>query len=173
MSLLVTGFGPFRDIAENPSALLAERSGGEFRVLEVAWRAVDEFVESLPEQGSVLMIGVAAGRKRMTPELLAHNRNGDGADVREEKRPGEIVPGGAPTLRSRLWESAPLEDWYRDGICTPSGSAGGYLCNYIAYRMASARPNVASGFLHVPHPDDMPLEEQLSRLHRIIADLRR
>lgn len=81
--LLVTGFGPFGDIAENPSQHLAESCGEEFRILPVSYAAVDQFVEELranaPER--LLLLGAHGRAEPLHIELVAHNRIGDKADV--------------------------------------------------------------------------------------------
>lgn len=173
MSLLVTGFGPFGDIVENPSSWLAGRLGEEFRILDVSWEAVDDFVSTFDGYDRVLMLGVARSCRKPKVELLGRNHTGSTVDTNGNTREGVILPNGPQVVRSRLWLDAPVSDWYRDGVAMASGCAGGFLCNYIAYKMAATRPEISSGFLHVPKPETMPLEDQLVRVQRIVADLNR
>ena len=61
--ILVTGFGSFGEVIENPSAALAASSGCSYEVLEVSFEAVDQFLERL-DRGSfdkLLLLGVAQG----------------------------------------------------------------------------------------------------------------
>jgi len=149
MKLLVTGFGPFGSIAENPSSELAQSCGLDFRIVEVSFRAVDEFVEAdLEDCDALLAIGVKASAKKMTIETVARNDIGPTPDVLGEVQgPGPIDPRLPQNIAATLWSQELLcetEDW------TQSTSAGGYLCNYLFYSAASRCPGKRIGFLHVP-----------------------
>ncbi|HLO99964.1 MAG TPA: hypothetical protein VK171_15320, partial [Fimbriimonas sp.] len=75
MKLLVTGFGPFRTITENPSALLAASLCDDAVVLPVQYSKVEAFARDLaknpPEQ--VLCLGLNAKAQDLRFELYAHN----------------------------------------------------------------------------------------------------
>lgn len=172
MRVLVTGFGPFGDVGDNPSAWLAERVGFECRVLEVSFAAVDEFVEEVsnnPPDALVLM-GVAAGAERMRIETTARNEVGAVPDVRGEVAgPAPIDPLGPPQIGATLWRSP---EFFQDNeYWETSTSAGTYLCNYVFYRCLKALPNTAVGFLHVPLADQMPLEQQLEVTRGILDEV--
>jgi len=84
MKIILTGFGAFGSIADNPSRRVAERAAGllsaagvscEFRGLEAAMAAVDEFYESIPEGSDVFVIhiGVYDALKRPRVEVVGKN----------------------------------------------------------------------------------------------------
>ncbi len=171
MNFLVTGFGPFGNIAENPSSELAKNCGLDYRLLEVSFRAVDEFVETgLEEYDSLLAIGVNASAKKMTIETVARNEIGAGADVLGEVRGlGPIDPRLPQNIAATLWAEELLcetDDW------TQSTSAGNYLCNYLFYRAVSSHPSKSVGFLHVPPFETLQKTDQVRILGVIIQALR-
>lgn len=170
MKLLVTGFGPFGGIAENPSSELAKECGIDHRILEVSFHAVDRFVETeLSGYDALLAIGVNASASKMTLETIARNEIGPTPDVSGEIRgPGPIDPRLPQNIASSLWTQELLsetEEW------TQSTSAGGYLCNYLFFRAISAYPNKRIGFLHVPKFETVPQMEQARILGQILRAL--
>ena len=166
--MFVTGFGPFGEVAKNPSADLASGCGLPYEVLEVSFAAADEFIDRFRESGidSLLMIGVAAKSERPRLELIAKNRNGARPDARGICCPGPIDPSAEPQLMGRLWPAGE-ENADRD----LSVDAADYLCNYIYFRALQLLPNVRAGFLHVPPESALPLSHQEKILQGIIASL--
>lgn len=171
MRTLVTGFGSFGAVNDNPSGRLAQASGQPSIVLEVAFAVVDEFISSLdPASFDVLlMLGVAVSRDKITPELYARNYIGEGPDVRGETRFGDIEPGQPLLVESTLWNPHLLADLeWQDDLHT-SLDAGDYLCNYLSYRALRRFPEKRVGFLHVP-----PFERiSEARQSQILADVLR
>ena len=80
----VTGFLAFEGFDVNPSALLAERSGRRFELIEVSYSAVDAFLERLKPDSfdRWLMLGVAGKSSHMRTENFARNVIGARSDVR-------------------------------------------------------------------------------------------
>jgi pyroglutamyl-peptidase len=146
---MLTGFGPFGDFKINPSGVLAAQWGGSYEVLPVTFAAADCFVAEF-RGDRVLMLGVAANRRVLSLEQVAHNRIGGTADV-SGRRPDRVVAQGGPTsLPQTFWSPAQLAR-LADGPDTElSEDAGDYLCNYLFYAMRWRRPEVAAAFLHVP-----------------------
>jgi len=172
----VTGFGAFQDIAVNPSSKLAETCGRPFRNLEVAFQAVDDFVQELSPAtfDRLLMLGVASSRDRLTPELFARNMLGPSKDVRGYAREGFIVPEAPLLLESTLWTPQILSEIVAyDPHTKISMDAGEYLCNYISYRALQRFPDKQVGFLHVPSESHLPLAEQSATLERILSVIER
>jgi pyroglutamyl-peptidase len=170
--LLVTGFGPFLSVDENPSALLAEKSGFPHHVLEVSFAAVDAFLEQLDSNSfdRLLMIGVARGAEKMRIELVARNLIGETPDVLDVVQgPGPIDPTAPAQLGGTLWRSPSLLNETDHWI--PSVDAGTYLCNYIYFRALQAFPNKEIGFLHVPPLAVMPIERQHAILKDVLKEL--
>jgi len=148
---LITGFGPFGEVADNPSGELARTSGHENVVLPVSFRAVDEFIDSLvsnpPEV--LLMLGVAAKRDSFSIELVARNLVGALPDVEGMAYgPGPLDPAVPFQLGTTLWRAE--EFLSQAGQWSPSADAGDYLCNYIYFRALQKLPDSRVGFLHVP-----------------------
>jgi pyroglutamyl-peptidase len=166
---LVTGFLGFGDFLVNPSALLAESSSRRFRLIEVAYEAVDKFIVQLDARSfdRMIMLGVAGKSSRMRLEHAARNRIGLLPDVRgfapSSTDLSAIDAGGPDILHGTMWNRCAAlaeETPYR---CL-SDDAGDYLGNYIYYRaLARFGATHAVGFLHVPPLDriDLPTQRRL------------
>lgn len=164
--LLITGFGPFPTVPDNPSARLARRLAASPRlrrllghapdclVLETRYDALDTQLAPALARGpsAVLMIGVAARRSRVCVEARAVNRvsrlfpDASGAVGRflafEPDGPAQRRSPAAAQVRIAL---------RRAGLdAAASRDAGRYLCNASYYRvLATGRP---AAFLHIPMP---------------------
>ncbi len=163
--LLITGFGSFRDIDENPSGWLAEQLGGQ--VLEVSYSAVDEFIAGLDGDSfdSWLMIGVHGGAERIHLETVAKNSCGPGADVRGVVAgPGVIDASLPPQVSGTLFD-----DSFESENAVLTVDAGGYLCNYLFFQGLAWFGEKRIGFIHVPRVEVMGLEDQLVELRRIMV----
>ena len=168
---LVTGFKAFQNVSDNPSAKLAESCGRPFQKLEVAYRAVDDFLGGLDPTSfdRLLMLGVAAGRDRITPELYARNSIGKTKDVRGYAPEGLINPNGEALLEATLWTPDAVSEIVAfDPHTKISMDAGRYLCNYISYCALQKFPEKRIGFLHVPAEDKVSLDIQKTSLNRIL-----
>lgn len=170
--LLVTGFGPFGSVAENPSGWLAEHSGHPYRLIEVSFAATDEFVTEAPSLGyeRFLLMGVSGGAERFHLETVARNEIGPTPDVRGVVAgPGPADPSIPARLGGTLWQTPGLvaehDPW------AMSTDAGTYLCNYLFFRVVQACPAVKVGFLHVPLAEKVPLETQLEWLKALLNEL--
>lgn len=171
MNLLVTGFGPFGEVSENPSAKLAEACGAEFEVIEVSFRAVDDFIakrtKAPPEL--FLAIGVAARAEKMRFETVARNWIGPTPDARGEVwGPGPIDPA-APSMRAgNLWKP----EWLAESeLSCPSVDAGDYLCNYLYHQAIVHLPPSKVGFLHVPSFDRITFAIQAEIVGSLVQTL--
>ncbi|HXH62231.1 MAG TPA: hypothetical protein VNI20_12850 [Fimbriimonadaceae bacterium] len=168
--LFVTGFGAFLNHGENPSAVLAERSGRPHAVLEVSYTGVDDFLEELDggEFDAWLQIGLAAKAETMLMENVGRNKIGPIPDARDEEHgPGPIDAAGPSAVGATLWQGVAVES----EEVKASVDAGGYLCNYLLYRGLRQFPEKRIGFLHVPPFSVMPLERQVEALSRIIEEI--
>jgi pyroglutamyl-peptidase len=166
MQTLVTGFGPFGAFDVNPSSWLAGRCGRPFRVLEVSYAAVDQFLEELTPDSFelLLMLGVAGTAQRMRFETAARNGVGTTPDVRGIARgPAAIEPVGPSILP--VSSSVTLPD---GGHWESSDNAGDYLCNYLFYRAARRFPDRQVCFIHLPPFEVLPPNVQLAQLKQII-----
>lgn len=173
--LLVTGFGPFPGIADNPSGRFAEAIDGRLvegvrvagRVIPVRWRDawihIERHLTALRPDG-LLMLGVASERDRVEVELIGRNHNRPAIDAAGELPPApHIVPGGPSELESRLPWTALLGA----GIGT-STDAGAYLCNHVLYRALHLGPERLPfcGFVHLPAAPTDATERLVAALAR-------
>lgn len=166
----VTGFGAFGAVKENPSSRLAAASERPFAVLEVAFAAVDEFLAALDPASfdRLLLLGVAAGRPTLTPEVFARNQIGKTPDVRGTARYGSIAPDGPLLLEGTLWTAEMLGGLVVSYGLRASYDAGSYLCNYVYYQALRRFPERKVGFLHVPSEETYPLARQTQVLQTVL-----
>lgn len=172
MDILVTGFGPFGTIKENPSHILATRCGCPTRSIEVSYRAADFFIDELRDAAPelLLLVGVAEKASKMRIELVGRNQVGGTPDVEGViAGPGVIDPDGPPATLGTLWRDSSLHE--ETSIREPSTDAGAYLCNYLYYRALTRLQNVSVGFLHVAPFATITAEDQERELGQILAAL--
>lgn len=167
MRVLVTGFEPFLGHAINPTErIVNELDGvvvGEVEVIgatmPVAFskssvRVIELYEEVKPD--AVIMLGLAAGRNRITPERVAINCS-DG-DVDNEGVALEDAPireGGPAAYFSTLPIRKMVNDLNEAAIPAQiSNTAGTYLCNQVMYTLLDylkEREIVCpAGFVHIP-----------------------
>ncbi|MCB9677495.1 MAG: hypothetical protein H6737_20470 [Alphaproteobacteria bacterium] len=171
MKLLVTGFGPFLDVRDNPAARVARAvdgaSGPGFRVvgreIPVSYaRAVEETVRHAREHGVDCVLGVGVAGTRTAPELerFGRARLGQSPDV-----DGVCAPRlpGPDVLESSL----DVVRWAGALGCHISEDAGGYVCNAWLHQVRQ-RLDVPVGFLHVP-PDGIAASWLIAGLARLVT----
>ncbi len=186
--VVVTGYGPFMGITDNPSAALAKRLAElglpnaqlEVRTLDVTTQAVDEFLADMKARPPdvILSMGVTHGRAQV--EEAPQNRLGkarDGKDQLMDER--RVVPDGPETLPTDLpveaieWALQPFGDQRKvftsrsTETYWPDRSA--YLCNYLGYQLAHAfgeKPETTAGFIHITR--DTPAEQLQAALEAIV-----
>jgi pyrrolidone-carboxylate peptidase len=180
LKVVVTGYGAFMGITDNPSANMAQKlaeagvQGGivEYRRLDVTTEAVDAFVAEMRRSPPdvILSMGVTHGQAQV--EERPENHLGaapDGNNVQMAER--EVRTGGAAELSTDL----PVETIDQalvgfgaervvgtsksDPNYAPDRSA--YLCNYLGYNLATefaGTPKTTAGFMHISPttpPDQM------------------
>ncbi len=169
---MVTGFGPFGRIRNNPSMTLARGCGRPHFLLDVTFDAVETFLKDGFDSASydaLLLVGVADSRRKMSLERVARNLSGATKDVSGQLLNGPIDDNGPTTLPSSLWTSECVEhpdfEW--------SDDAGDYLCNYALYRALQSFPDHRVGFLHVPTRHKLTLRRQAENLGWLLNTLER
>lgn len=175
MKLLLTGFVPFLNHKINPTeeivkALDSETINGytiETRVLPVDFNESEkELLKEINERkpDAVIMLGLAAGRSKITPERIAINVK-DGAKDNSGFAPVDqpIVEGGPDGLFSTL-PIRKMVDTLNESYLPAkiSITAGTYLCNnmmYVALHEASrANDSFKAGFIHLPASHELAIE---------------
>jgi pyroglutamyl-peptidase len=161
---LVTGFGPFMEVKENPSSKVAEELGRPYHVLEVTYDAVEDFIFHLDPDSfdRLLLIGVAPSRAHISAELFARNTYGGAPDMRGETRSGPIQQEQPLLLGTTLFgEDALSEILVHNSRMRLSLNAGTYLCNFAYYKALSTFPSKQIGFLHIPPFEAVGLDQQV------------
>jgi pyroglutamyl-peptidase len=166
--MLLTGFEPFGGESINPSWEVAARfeealvDGLEITALRLpvackdAARALKAAI-TRERPVAVIGLGQAGGRTALSVEKVAINL----ADERADREAGEraegkaIVRGGPDAYFARLPIPAIIDAISRRGVpAAMSLSAGAYVCNavmYTALHTLRARPEVPTGFIHLPY----------------------
>jgi len=194
--LVLTGFGPFGDVLENPTSLIIS----ELRkvapselcpwcptqvigVLEVSTVGVDRFIESVQplfdgEASSrplrcCIHLGVDSGATGFKLETCAFNN----ASFRIPDSTGRQVHNSpidpAKPLESPLTTSFAVDEAVTalrsEGFnVSASGDAGRYLCNYVFYKSSQTAAGQSVIFIHVPPLTCIPLEEQVRFVRRAV-----
>jgi pyroglutamyl-peptidase len=165
--VLVTGFGPFPGVAENPSAWLAETLAAEppnldaefhARVVPTAWHAallMPRLYDSL-QPHVMIHFGVSQRARSFRIERFAHNRAALRRDAEGALPSRPVIEPEGP---ARFATDLPAADLaaHLDTYGLPavaSRSAGSYLCNYLYYHSLDwagrqSDPRVAL-FIHIP-----------------------
>lgn len=162
--LLITGFGPFPGMPENPAGALARRLGAAIRlrlalggapqvlVLPTTYAAIPaELAPALAgEPAAVLMIGVASRAKRLRVEARAQNRGSllyPDASGRPAARLS--LDPQAPAARKSPHAAPALAILRRHGLAARASiDAGRYLCNASYFSALAGECPVL--FVHIP-----------------------
>ncbi len=180
LKVVVTGYGAFMGITDNPSANMAQKlseagvKGGivEYRRLDVTTDAVDAFVAEMRRSPPdvILSMGVTHGQAQVEerPEnFLGAAADGNNRQMTER----EVRAGGTRELSTDL-PVGTIDDALKpfgdqrvvgtsksDPHYAPDRSA--YLCNYLGYNLATefaGTPKTTAGFMHISPqtpPDQM------------------
>ena len=151
MKTLVTGFGPFGDVVDNPSARIVEAladSGAPghdltARILPVSFERASAEIESLLVHGGfdlALLLGVAGKESEIRIETCG--RNLDDARIPDcdgVEACGPIAESGPDVLTTSVECARIAERLAESGIpARLSDSAGSYVCNRVYYAALSA-----------------------------------
>eukprot|EP00667_Euglena_gracilis_P022810 EG_transcript_25535 len=145
--ILLTGFGPFRKVTDNPSTTVArllhheviEGALVQCEELEVSYRYVTDVVPQLWQHlspGLVVHLGLSAKAKAVTLEQCCRNTGYDKPDVLEVLPDSPCcVEGGPECLYTSLDLPAIAEAvTVEAGLpCELSSDPGLYLCEYVLY----------------------------------------
>lgn len=164
--ILITGFGPFPGVPDNPSSWLAEAlaeqaaldSGAEIqaRVLPTEWQAAKLMPDCYASLQPTLMIhfGLSQRAKALRIERFAHNRAALRADAQGALPPSTRVhPEGRARVGTKLPATTLAAHLVSCGFpAAASRSAGSYLCNYLYYHALdwAERHDRIALFVHIP-----------------------
>jgi len=168
LRILVTGFGRFPGVHDNPTAALIQALGKhrarlarlgivlELATLPVDYAGVARTLEELDETlkpDAILHFGLAARRKLMSVETRALNRlsllHCDASGLRASRR--AILPGAPQAARATFPARQIEAGLRRAGLpARLSVNAGNYICNETLYLTLTRSAARAAGFIHVP-----------------------
>jgi pyroglutamyl-peptidase len=181
--LLVTGFGAFGSVTNNPTEDAARAFDGirlaDGRpvigaVLPVsaarAPRALDALLAA-HDPIAVVLTGVDEHAAQLMLETTACNEcafsipDNDGALRRAEA----VIAGAAPALTGTLPLAAIEAALARAGVThARSDDAGRYLCNLVFFHLRATRPGLPAGFVHVPPIETWPLDRTQAALRLVL-----
>lgn len=186
MRFVITGFGPFGRVAENPSEVTAEiackrlREAGincEAVHLKASIRSVDSFYEGVndPSELFVIHIGVDASSKGLVIERYGRNILDFPIPDAESAQPRE----------SRIDETLKYDEKVENTLNVPeivdqlgggfgvSEDAGTYVCNYCYFKALQFVGKKTKGafFVHVPLFQCVGSEEQGALVARLVEHI--
>ncbi len=164
--VLLTGFGPFPGVPENPSAWLAETCAGSpeidgelhLQILPTEWDAAALMPRLYANLQPHVMIhfGVSERANAFRIERSAHNRAALRADASQALPAGRVIHAEGPNRLDTALPASRLAAHLRtSGLpAVTSRSAGSYLCNFLYYHSldwARRQPDPRLVlFVHVP-----------------------
>ena len=184
MKIIITGFGPFARVKDNPSERLAEtlveslKKDTEYDCecvkLGVSCQDVDNFYSELKPNSDVfvLHIGLYEGANKLCLEKYARNRkNFLVGDARGYQPKDEAIDPSKPKSW-KLTNAIDIEKLQKDlGSCFEmSTDAGEYVCNYAFYRGLANTGSLIRGciFLHIPLFSVIPWDKQQLEVLRLV-----
>jgi pyroglutamyl-peptidase len=161
--VLITGFGPFPGVPDNPSSWLAEALAAQdtaaephARVLPTEWQAamlLPQLCASL-QPHVMIHFGVSQRAKTLRLERYAHNRISPRADAKGALPANSLIRSGGPDRLDTQLPVPALAAHLRQRLypATTSHSAGNYLCNFLYYHSLewAARNDRLALFVHIP-----------------------
>ena len=183
MKILVTGFEPFGDNPVNASwqavkCLPDKIDGAEIIGLQVPveyGRAGLTVLDAARKVNPalILSVGLAAGRRCITPELVAVNwRMATIADNAGMQYSGVRIDSAAPAARMTGLPVMAMVDAVRqlDIPCNLSLSAGAYVCNDLYWSLLehTEEGGCPTLFVHVPGDNEINIEDTAKALEVIL-----
>lgn len=167
--ILVTGFGPFPGVPNNPSAEVArflarsKRAARFARVSAAVIPTIYAEIAELPrliekaEPDAVLMFGLASRTPWLRIETFARNRASLFHADAAHRKPGQILVRGKPgVLSMRAPVRRLLQAVRGTGVNVRlSRDAGGYVCNAAIFHAlvpAHGKRTPLVAFVHIPSP---------------------
>lgn len=188
LRVVVTGYGRFMGIENNPSAAMAQRLAEagvpgaivEYRRLPVTHAGVDAFIAEMQKNPPDVILSMGVGGASQVEErpenVVGGGEDGEGKSM----APGEVRPGAPRELRTDLpvdritralekfGDTREVGTSQNDASYAPDRSA--YLCNYLGFNLANTfgkTDRTTAGFMHVT--DHTPTEQVQAVLEAVVA----
>lgn len=189
LRVVVTGYGAFMGITDNPSANIAQKLAElgvpgaivEYRRLDVNHGAVDQFVNEMRRSPPDVILSMGVSSESQVEER-PENRVGGGVDGDNKPiTPGVVRTGARDELRTDLpvevidgalkkfGDRREVGTSKSDANYSPDRSA--YLCNYLGFNLADSfggTPATTAGFVHIT--DHTPPEQMHALLEAVVAN---
>lgn len=176
MKLLLTGFVPFLNHKTNPTEEVVKSLNGqtindynvEGHILPVDFNESEkELLREINEREPdiVIMLGLAVGRSRITPERIAINVK-DGREDNSGFAPVDlpIIEDGLDGIFSTLPIRKMVDNLNAEFLPAKiSNTAGTYLCNnmmYVALNAAGLEEKFKAGFIHIPASHELAIDNE-------------
>ena len=188
-TLILTGFGPFGDVIDNPTSLIIQELRKKqlcvevpvklYAVLEVSTVGVDAFLQSVSDvRGDRICIhlGVDSSGHHFKLERAAYNNTTFRIPDTTGLQPNacKIVDQFEfdEPLASKFNLDAALTTLQDEGFdVKTSDDPGRYLCNYVFYQSQCCAPDCPVVFIHVPPFSVYPMEQQVAFVSRAVEVL--
>jgi pyroglutamyl-peptidase len=150
MRLLIYGFGPYREFADNITEKILgkfpQRKGQKKIVFAVRFRK-RQFISAVKNYQPDIILGLGQCSRGQRLRIESRAKNSRRNNPKEKVRP--IIAGGPQSLRTNLRLALNGES---------SNNAGEYVCNYSMYVMLHfikrRRLPIRYGFIHIPYQYD-------------------
>jgi pyroglutamyl-peptidase len=182
MKVLITAFGSFPGVEENPSELLLagwSHVGHEVvtQVLPVEYASCESWARQniSADIDYVIHLGVAVNRVENNLETIAQNKCGVNKDAAGEVHESVIEVDGEARYETGIDVKLLQSKLSECGFVTEiSNDAGDYLCNFIYYKTLehTASLDTRALFIHIPPLSEISLERQNTFLTALLDGLR-
>lgn len=180
--VLLSGFGPFLDIKNNPSELVVQSLARDFHIpfiiLPVVFAKAFEILKEkvqIEKPDIILMFGVAATRSTICLERIGLNwiesKNADTSF--NTPATGKIVSNQELALMSSFNIEKIISefDFTERKLVEVSHSAGTYVCNDLYFRMLNEKQISADKlFVHIPPFEKIELQQQIELLSKVVKN---
>lgn len=187
-AFVLSGFGPFPGVGDNPTPAIAEEAASRLPWLDVhvvelptvfgeAWPILEaELTRVGPRLAAVFALGVAVRRRNLDIETVAFNRRTMARpDARGLRAPTIAIRAGeAPERRVKFDAERAAERLRADGHpARTSSSAGDYLCNETFYELLAWQHRTGfrgpAGFIHVPALSSLSLGPSAEAIAALVS----
>ena len=188
LRVVVTGYGAFMGITDNPSSNIAQKLAEqgirgaivEYRRLEVNHTAVNAFIDEMKKSPPDVILSMGVSSHSQVEERPENNVGGGVDGDNKPITPGVVREGGLPELKTDLPLDAinsALGVFGAERVVGSSASdphyqpdRSAYLCTYLGYNLADAfgqSPKTTAGFVHITA--ETPVDQMHALLEAVAA----